>query len=327
MAVTPLLEVRHLRVEFPTRRGTLLALDDISFEIAPGEVLGVVGESGAGKSLTGAAIIGLLEPPGRIAGGEIRLEGQRIDDLPYEQLRKIRGRKIGAIFQDPLTSLNPLYTIGRQLTETIQTHLPVSADQARQRAIKLLQETGIPAAEARIDQYPHQFSGGMRQRVVIALALAAEPKLIVADEPTTALDVSIQAQIISLLKRLCKEHGAAVMLVTHDMGVIAETCDRVAVLYAGRIVELGPVGDVIHRPQHPYTTGLMGSIPAMDEDRDRLLQIDGAMPRLNAIPPGCAFNPRCPKVTERCRRERPELMDAGATRAACWLVAAQGATA
>jgi peptide/nickel transport system ATP-binding protein len=317
---TPLLEVRHLRVEFPTRRGTLLALDDISFDITPGEILGVVGESGAGKSLTGAAIIGLLEPPGRIAGGEILLEGRRIDNLPYEQMRQIRGRRIGAIFQDPLTSLNPLYTIGRQLTETIQTHLAVGAEEARQRAIRLLQETGIPAAEHRIDQYPHQFSGGMRQRVVIALALAAEPKLIVADEPTTALDVSIQAQIISLLKRLCKEHGAAVMLVTHDMGVIAETCDRVAVLYAGRVAEIGPVADVIHRPQHPYTSGLMGSIPAMDEDRERLMQIDGAMPRLNAIPTGCAFNPRCPKVMERCRRDRPDLMDAGATRAACWLV-------
>ena len=319
----PLLEVRHLRVEFPGRRGTLLALDDISFDIAPGEVLGVVGESGAGKSLTGAAIIGLLEPPGRIAGGEILLEGQRIDKLPYEQMRAIRGRKIGAIFQDPLTSLNPLYTIGRQLIETIQTHLPVSHDEARARAVRLLQETGIPAAEERLEQYPHQFSGGMRQRVVIALALAAEPKLIVADEPTTALDVSIQAQIISLLKRLCKVHGAAVMLVTHDMGVIAETCDRVAVLYAGRVAEIGPVADVIHRPAHPYTRGLMGSIPAMDEDRERLLQIDGSMPRLNAIPAGCAFNPRCPQVMEHCRVERPDLRDAGATRAACWLVSEQ----
>ncbi|MGI9154270.1 MAG: ABC transporter ATP-binding protein, partial [Rubrivivax sp.] len=312
----PLLEVRHLRVEFPTRRGTLLALDDISFDIAPGEVLGVVGESGAGKSLTGAAIIGLLEPPGRIAGGEILLEGQRIDQLPYEQMRAIRGRKIGAIFQDPLTSLNPLYTIGRQLTETILTHLPVSAEEARQRAIRLLQDTGIPAAEQRIDQYPHQFSGGMRQRVVIALALAAQPKLIVADEPTTALDVSIQAQIIALLKRLCKEQGAAVMLVTHDMGVIAETCDRVAVMYAGRIAEIGPVHDVIHAPAHPYTAGLMGSIPAMDEDRERLLQIDGAMPRLNAIPAGCAFNPRCPKAFAPCRERRPELMQAGTSLAA-----------
>ena len=318
---TPLLEVKNLRVEFPTRHGTLLALDDISFDIAPGEILGVVGESGAGKSLTGAAIIGLLEPPGRIAGGEILLAGQRIDQLPYEQMRALRGRKIGAIFQDPLTSLNPLYTIGRQLTETIRTHLRVGPNEARQRAIRLLEETGIPAAAQRIDQYPHQFSGGMRQRVVIALALAAEPQLIVADEPTTALDVSIQAQIISLFKRLCKEHGVAVMLVTHDMGVIAETCDRVAVLYAGRVAEIGPVTDVIHRPRHPYTAGLMGSIPALDDARERLLQIDGSMPRLNAIPAGCAFNPRCPKVLESCRVKRPELIDAGATRAACWLAA------
>ncbi len=322
MTTPPLLEVRHLRVEFPTRRATLVALDDVSFDIAPGEILGVVGESGAGKSLTGAAIIGLLDPPGRIASGEIRFDGQRIDNLSYEGMRKLRGRRIGAIFQDPLTSLNPLYTVGRQLIETIRTHLPLNAGEARERAIKLLQETGIPAAEARIDQYPHQFSGGMRQRVVIALALAGEPKLIVADEPTTALDVSIQAQIISLLKRLCKDHGAAVMLVTHDMGVIAETCDRVAVMYAGRIVEIGPVHEVIHAPAHPYTAGLMGSIPAMDDDRERLLQIDGAMPRLTAIPSGCAFNPRCPKVFERCRVERPELQPVAATRAACWLHAA-----
>ena len=314
-----LLEVKHLRVEFPSRHGTLVALDDISFAIAPGEILGVVGESGAGKSLTGAAIIGLLDPPGRVAGGEIRFDGRRIDNLPYEEMRKVRGRSIGAIFQDPLTSLNPLYTIGRQLVETIRAHLPVSAQDARARAIKLLEETGIQAAGQRIDQYPHQFSGGMRQRVVIALALAAEPKLIVADEPTTALDVSIQAQIISLLKRLCKEHGAAVMLITHDMGVIAETCDRVAVMYAGRIVEIGPVHDVIHTPAHPYTAGLMGSIPAMDEDRERLLQIDGAMPRLTAIPSGCAFNPRCAKAFDRCRTERPDLLPAGPTRAACWL--------
>ncbi len=318
---SPLLEVKNLRVEFPTRRGTLVALDDISFDIAPGEILGIVGESGAGKSLTGSAIIGLLDPPGRVASGEIRFDGRRIDNLPYEEMRKVRGRQIGAIFQDPLTSLNPLYTISRQLVETIQTHLTVNAAEARKRAVRLLQETGITAAEARIDQYPHQFSGGMRQRVVIALALAAEPKLIVADEPTTALDVSIQAQIISLLKRLCKDHGAAVMLITHDMGVISETCDRVAVMYAGRIAEIGPVRDVIHSPAHPYTVGLMGSIPAIDHDRERLLQIDGAMPRLTAIPKGCAFNPRCPQAFDRCRSERPELLDTGSTRAACWLQA------
>ncbi len=322
---SPLLQVRHLKVEFPGRRGALLALDDISFDISPGEVLGVVGESGAGKSLTGAAIIGLLDPPGRITAGQIRFEGRRIDNLPYEQMRRVRGRSIGAIFQDPLTSLNPLYTIGRQLIETIQAHLPVSAADARQRAIRLLEETGIQAAEQRLDQYPHQFSGGMRQRVVIALALAAEPKLIVADEPTTALDVSIQAQIIQLLKRLCREHHAAVMLVTHDMGVIAETCDRVAVMYAGRIVEIGPVHEVIHSPAHPYTAGLMGSIPSMDEARERLLQIDGSMPRLNEIPSGCAYHPRCPQAFERCARERPELLEAGATRAACWLHASDRA--
>jgi peptide/nickel transport system ATP-binding protein len=322
---TPLLQVKNLRVEFPTRQGMLLALDDVSFDIAPGEILGVVGESGAGKSLTGAAIIGLLEPPGRVAGGQILLDGQRIDNLDVDAMRKIRGRQIGAVFQDPLTSLNPLYTVGRQLVETIRTHLPMDERQARERAIDLLRQTGIPAPEARVEQYPHQFSGGMRQRVVIALALAAQPRLIVADEPTTALDVSIQAQSIALLKRLAKEQGASVMLVTHDMGVIAETCDRVAVMYAGRIVEMGPVHEVIHRPAHPYSSGLMGSIPSMDEDRQRLLQIDGAMPRLNAIPKGCAFNPRCPQAHDRCRQERPGLMPAAATQAACWLVQEQRA--
>ena len=314
-----LLQVKNLVVEFLGRRGTLRALDDISFESARGEILGVVGESGAGKSLTGASIIGLLEPPGRVASGQILLQGQRIDNLGHDAMRSIRGRKIGAIFQDPLTSLNPLYSVGRQLIETIRTHLPVSEQEAKDRAISLLQDTGIPAAAERIDHYPHQFSGGMRQRVVIALALAAEPQLIVADEPTTALDVSIQAQIITLLKRICKDRGAAVMLITHDMGVIAETCDRVAVMYAGRIAEIGPVHDVINRPAHPYTEGLMASIPDMTQDRERLNQIDGAMPRLNAIPTGCAFNPRCPRSFDRCTRERPELRAAGNTRAACWL--------
>ncbi len=315
----PLLQVKNLRVEFNTRRGTLTAIDDVSFDLAEGEVLGVVGESGAGKSLTGAAIIGLLEPPGRIAGGEILLECKRSDNLPAEEMRKIRGRRIGAIFQDPLTSLNPLYTVGRQIIETIQTHLPMNHDAARKRAIALLAEVGISSPERRIDLYPHQFSGGMRQRVVIALALCAEPKLIVADEPTTALDVSIQAQIITLLKKLCRENGTAVMLVTHDMGVIAETADRVAVMYAGRIVEIGPVQDVIHDPQHPYTAGLMGSIPAVGQETERLAQIEGSMPRLNAIPAGCPFNPRCPRVFDRCRVERPNLMPAGKSRAACWL--------
>jgi peptide/nickel transport system ATP-binding protein len=316
---TPVLSVRNLVVEFPTRRGVLTAIDGISFDVAPGEVLGVVGESGAGKSITGAAIIGLLDPPGRIASGEILLEGERIDHLPPERMRHVRGRRIGMVFQDPLTSLNPLYTVGRQLSETIRTHLGLGRRAARRRAIELLDEVGIPAASRRIDSYPHQFSGGMRQRVVIALALAADPVLVVADEPTTALDVSVQAQIINVLKRMCREHGASVMLITHDMGVIAETADRVAVMYAGRIAEIGPVQDVVQRPLHPYTAGLMGSIPKLDHADPRLKQIPGSMPRLDSIPPGCAFNPRCPESFAKCVLKRPDPMAVGASRVACWL--------
>ncbi|MGL4813068.1 MAG: ABC transporter ATP-binding protein [Beijerinckiaceae bacterium] len=315
----PVLSVRHLALEFHTRRGVLRALDDVSFDIAKGEVLGVVGESGAGKSLTGAAIIGLIERPGRIVAGEVLLHGQRIDNLDDEAIRKIRGRKIGMIFQDPLTSLNPLYRVSEQLIETIRTHLPLSEQQARERAIQLLTEVGISAPEKRIDSYPHEFSGGMRQRVVIALALCAEPDLIIADEPTTALDVSVQAQIIALLKRLCRERGTAVMLITHDMGVIAETADRVAVMYAGRIAEIGPVRDVVKHPLHPYASGLMGSIPALDTHVERLVQIPGSMPRLNAIPKGCAFNPRCAHAFDRCFVERPEALPVASRLVACHL--------
>ncbi|MGH7093217.1 MAG: ABC transporter ATP-binding protein [Stellaceae bacterium] len=323
MAASPLLQVEHLRVELPTRRETLVAVDDVSFTIAPGEVLGIVGESGAGKSVTGAAIIGLLEPPLRIAGGTITLAGRRIDNLSDAAMRPIRGKQIGAIFQDPLTSLNPLYTIGRQLSETIRTHLDLGAAAARERALALLGEVGIAAAAQRLDHYPHQFSGGMRQRVVIALALAANPLLIIADEPTTALDVSIQAQIIALLKRLGREHGTAIMLVTHDLGVIAETAHRVAVMYAGRIVEIGPVRAVIETPRHPYTVGLMDSIPRIGGARGWLRQIDGAMPRLSEIPPGCAFHPRCPASFNRCRRARPALLPVAESEAACWQYAAE----
>ena len=308
---TPLLSVRDLTVEFVTRRGTLRALDQVSFEIARGEVLGVVGESGAGKSVTGAAVIGLIDPPGRIAAGEVRLAGERIDNLPAEALRRVRGKRIGVIFQDPLTSLNPLFRIGDQLVETIQTHTGLSAAAARKRAIDLLAEVGISAPEKRIDAYPHQFSGGMRQRVVIALALCAEPELVIADEPTTALDVSVQAQIITVLKRMCREHGTAVMLVTHDMGVIAETADRVAVMYAGRIIEIGRVADVVHEPLHPYARGLMGAIPTLADTADRLASIPGSMPRLSAIPPGCPFNPRCQHAYEPCFTIRPELKEPG----------------
>jgi len=315
----PILEVKDLIVEFPQRRGILRALDGVSLRVGPGEILGLVGESGAGKSMTGSAVIGLLDPPGRIASGEVWVRGQRIDGLTEDEMRQVRGKEIGAVFQDPLTALNPLYTVGQQLIETIQTHLGFSAAQARQEAIALLVETGIPAAEQRIDQYPHQFSGGMRQRVVIALALCARPQLVVADEPTTALDVSIQAQIIGLLKRVCKERGAAVLLITHDMGVIAETCDRVAVMYSGRVVEEGPVAQVIQAPRHPYTAGLMAAIPDIDQETHRLAHIPGSMPRLDALPLGCGFHPRCAFADDQCRSSRPPLTDLGGkTAAACW---------
>jgi peptide/nickel transport system ATP-binding protein len=319
MTDQPTLDVRNLRVEFPGRHGTVTALDDVSLQVRPGEILGVVGESGAGKSMTGLAVQRLLEPPGRIAGGEVWLNGRRIDTLTEREMEQIRGREIGAIFQDPLTSLNPLFSVGRQLVETIRLHSDLSKPAAKERAVALLAEVGIPAPAERVEHFPHQFSGGMRQRVVIALALAARPKLVIADEPTTALDVSIQAQITALLRRLCKENGTAVMLVTHDMGVIAETADRVAVMYAGRLVEIGPVAEVIARPSHPYTRGLMGSIPTLGARVPRLQQIDGAMPRLDAIPRGCAFNPRCPLVHDRCRQDRPDLRPAAASLAACWL--------
>ncbi len=319
------LSVRNLKVEFASRRGTLRAIDGVSFDIRKGEVLGVVGESGAGKSVTGSAVIGLIDPPGRIAGGEIRLSGLRIDNLPPEDMRKVRGKRIGMIFQDPLTSLNPLYRVGDQIVETIKTHLSLSDSAARKRAIDLLAEVGIPAPDKRIDGYPHEFSGGMRQRVVIALALCAEPELIIADEPTTALDVSVQAQIITLIKRLGRDHGTAVMLVTHDMGVIAETCDRVAVMYSGRIAEIGPVQHVVRNPLHPYARGLMGAIPTLSGEDKRLVQIPGSMPRLSAIPPGCSFNPRCGSAFERCRVERPEPISHGTQAVACHLYDAASA--
>lgn len=315
----PLLELHQLSVTFDTRRGPLKAIDEVSFSLKPGEILGVVGESGAGKSLTGTAITGLLDPPGRISGGQILFEGKRIDNLSPQEMRRMRGKKIGAIFQDPLTSLNPLYTVGQQIIETIQTHLPLSNQQARERAIELLAEVGIPAPEQRIDAYPHQFSGGMRQRVVIALAICANPTLIIADEPTTALDVSIQAQIIILLKKMCVDHGTAVMLITHDMGVIAETCDRVAVLYSGRLIEIGSVSDVVQKPNHPYTVGLMNSIPVIGSDLERLSQIEGAMPRLTDIPVGCAFSPRCPKAMPKCSLTKPKLINTKSSKCACFL--------
>lgn len=284
-AQPPVLSVRGLSVTFDTYKGPVQVLDDVSFDIAPGEILGVVGESGAGKSMTGAAVIGLIEPPGRISAGTVQLRGERIDTLRGEDLRRMRGRRIGSIFQDPLTSLNPVYTVGRHLVETIRTHLPVSEKEAEARALALLEEVEIPQARERMAQYPHQFSGGMRQRVAIALALCAEPELIIADEPTTALDVSVQAQIIALLRRVCKERGAAAMLITHDMGVIAETADRVMVMYQGRVLETGPVRQVLDAPQQPYTQVLMGAIPSVHHRVQRLPVPEvGGGPAAPAVP-------------------------------------------
>ena len=311
-----ILRVQNLRVVFPHRHGELVPIDDVSFDVRKGEILGFVGESGAGKSMTGAAIIGLIDPPGHIEKGEIWLDKERIDQLSERELMQIRGRRISMVFQDPLTSLNPLRTIGDQLVETIMTHLPVNQDEARRKALAGLEEVGIDPE--RFHAYPHEFSGGMRQRVVIALALCAEPELIIADEPTTALDVSVQAQVLELLKKLCRDHGASVILITHDMGVIAETTDRVAVLYAGRLAEIGPTAEVLNNPQHPYTKGLIASTPSVEygDITTALFQIEGAMPRLDALPNGCAFHPRCDRASDRCSAKRPDLLQ---DRVACWL--------
>jgi peptide/nickel transport system ATP-binding protein len=303
----PVLSVRNLSVEFVTRHRTLRAIDGVSFDIAKGEVLGVVGESGAGKSVTGLAVIGLIDPPGRIAGGEIYLSGMRIDNLPPEELRRIRGKRIGMIFQDPLTSLNPLYRIGDQLVETIRTHLSLSEQAARKRAIDLLAEVGIPAPEKRVDAYPHEFSGGMRQRVMIAMALITKPELLIADEPTTALDVTVQAQILELIKKMQHELGMAVIFITHDLGVISGLCDRVQVMYAGRIVETGDTRTIFYQPKHPYTRALQRSIPSLQPKGSELYTIAGLPPDLSKPLPGCSFAPRCEFATDRCRIEVPAL--------------------
>jgi peptide/nickel transport system ATP-binding protein len=318
----PLLSARDLRVEFTVEGRSFAAVDDVSFELAPGEVLGVVGESGAGKSIAGLAIIGLLDPPLSLARGEIVFAGTRIDNLDPEKMRGLRGRQIGAVFQDALASLNPLLTVGHQLVQTITAHLDLSPADARLRAVELLAEVGIPAPKERLASYPHELSGGMRQRVVLALAFCCEPKLVIADEPTTALDVSLQAQVIELIRRLCDEHGTAIMLITHDMGVIAGIADRIAVMYAGRLAEIGPARAMLSAPAHPYTRGLMASIPRMRRMSGELPQIEGAMPRLAAIPAGCAFHPRCPQRLPRCDRDRPPLIAGRDSAAACWLTAA-----
>ena len=309
----PLLEVKNISVEFKTRRGALKAVDDLSIDVQPGEILGLVGESGAGKSMMGAAILGLIDPPGRLSKGEIWFKGQRIDQNP----ETLRGCEISMIFQDPLVSLNPLKKIGDQLVETILRHKKMSRAQAIDRARKGLIEVGIDPE--RLNAYPHTFSGGMRQRVVIALALAPEPSLIIADEPTTALDVSVQAQILELLKKLCRGRGTSIILITHDMGVISETADRVGVLYAGRLAEIGSTNQVLRSSKHPYTQGLVASTPKIDTSSfgQSLYQIPGSMPKLGAIPTGCAFHPRCTQGTLKCSKERPPMMN---NAAACWLL-------
>jgi len=308
----PLLEIDQLSVSLQKRKQTLKAVDNLSLKIYSGEILGLVGESGAGKSMTGSAILGLIDPPLFISSGKIIFEGERID----QNTKNIRGSKISMIFQDPLVSLNPLRRIGDQLVETIITHFDISNTQAFERAKSLLEEVGIDPS--RINAYPHTFSGGMRQRVVIALALAPEPALIIADEPTTALDVSVQAQILDLLKKLAKERGTAIILITHDMGVIAETTDRVAVLYSGRLAEIGKTVDVLKDPKHPYTKGLVASTPRIDANSllEKLFQIPGAMPDLDNIPEGCPFHPRCDFADAQCRKEQPPLFQ---NRSACWL--------
>ena len=322
--MSALLDIRNLRVELPGPP-RLAVLDDVSLSIAPGEILGVVGESGAGKSVTGAAVLGLLTPPLRQVAGEIHFDGARIDTLPEDRMRRLRGAEIAMVFQDPLTALNPVFTVGQQLTQTIQEHAPLGRAEARARAVALLREVGISDPEARLEAYPHEFSGGMRQRVVIALALAGGPRLIIADEPTTALDVSIQAQIIAVLVGLARSRGVGVLLITHDMGVIAEAADRVAVLYAGRLAEVGPVSEVLLTPCHPYTRGLVGAIPRIGAGLELLPQIPGAMPRLDALPRGCAFNPRCPLADARCRAERPVPQPIGGVQVACFHATGVGA--
>jgi peptide/nickel transport system ATP-binding protein len=309
----PLLEIKNICVEFQTRGGALKAVDGLSLDVQQGEILGLVGESGAGKSMMGAAILGLIDPPGRLSSGEIWFKGQRIDQNP----EPFRGCEISMIFQDPLVSLNPLKKIGDQLVETILRHKRMSRAQAIDRACRGLVEVGIDPE--RLNAYPHTFSGGMRQRVVIALALASEPSLIIADEPTTALDVSVQAQILKLLKKLCDSRGTSIILITHDMGVISETTDRVGVLYAGRLAEIGITDHVLRSAKHPYTQGLVASTPKIDPGSfgQSLYQIPGSMPKLDSIPTGCAFHPRCTMRTAKCSQERPLMMK---DTAACWLL-------
>jgi len=326
----PLLRVRDLKTYFVTDRGagTARAVDGVSFDLQPGETLGIVGESGCGKTVTSLSILRLIpEPPGHIRPGSyIEFEGRNLLTLAPKELRAIRGNRIAMIFQEPMTSLNPVLTIGDQVAEAAIVHQRLSRRAARARAIEMLQQVGIPDPGSRVDHYPHQLSGGMRQRVMIAMALICHPQILIADEPTTALDVTIQAQILELLTRLQQQLGMAVLLITHDLGVVAGTADRVVVMYAGQVVETAPTPELFARPRHPYTEGLMASIPRLDRPRERLHSIPGSVPAATAWPAGCRFHPRCPFAWEKCRTEEPPLLDTEVPghSARCWLVTEPG---
>lgn len=324
----PLLSVKDLKIDFGTEDGRVTAVDGISFDIDKGETVCLVGESGCGKSVTALALLRLIpSPPGRIAGGSIEFDGQSLLDLSEEQMRKVRGAKIAMVFQEPMTSLNPVYTVENQIAEVLRLHIGLSKKQAAERVVELLDQVGIPAPRQRAKAYPHELSGGMRQRVMIAMALACNPKLLIADEPTTALDVTIQAQILELLERLQEKHDMGVLLITHDMGVVAEVADRVAVMYAGRIVERGTAAQLFERPLHPYTRGLLAAIPRPDPETGsskrpggRLASIKGSVPTLRNIPPWCRFEGRCPDAIDRCREVDPRLETKQGHEVACIVV-------
>ena len=316
--MAPLLEIRGLQTQFNTFGGLVKAVDGVSFDVQSGEIVGLVGESGGGKSVIGFSILGLIDPPGRIAGGEIRFNGRDIARLDEREMRSIRGREIAMIFQDPMTSLNPVYTIGRQMDEVLQLHTDLDHGARRARCIQMLEDVGISEAESRLDAYPHQFSGGMRQRVVIAIALLAGSRLIIADEPTTALDVTVQSQILKLMRRQVESTGAAMILVTHDLAVVSEMADRVVVLYCGKVVERGRTGEIIENPAHPYTRGLLDSIPRITDRQHRLRQIPGTVPDIRALRAGCSFRERCPRAQALCGEQVPELLPVrGSLDAAC----------
>lgn len=305
--MSSLLEVRDLEVKFALRSGDITAIDGVSFQLDPGERMGLVGESGAGKSVTGFAIINLISKPGYISRGSIHFEGKEISAYPLGKMRTIRGNRISMIFQDPMMTLNPVYTIGFQMIETLKAHRDISKSQARAIALEKLKMVQMPSPEKRLAQYPHELSGGMRQRIIIAISLLADPAIIIADEPTTALDVTIQAEIMDLLQELCENEKMGLMLITHDLGVVSQVTEKIAVMYAGKIIEYGPTETVVHHPVHPYTIGLIGSIPGSIEPGKDLKQIPGMMPTLTNIPPGCAFNPRCELAEDICTQQTPVL--------------------